>query len=131
MDERAGIEAIIAALEAQRPTFGDAEVDAAAAPLRKRLVEPGADQRIAARAQQLEHVTILFVDVVRSGGATVVLDVKVMAPGIGSCDEARAGAFCPGHGGTSLQRTRERLDAGMHRPEASKSAMAPVRSGAS
>ena len=49
-------------------------VDAAVGSLRARLVEPGADQRIAAKAQQLEHVTILFVDVVGSTAMSGQLD---------------------------------------------------------
>ncbi len=66
MNERASIEAAIAALEAQRAVLGDAVVDVAVAPLRARLGGQEAEAPLAARTQQLEHVTILFVDVVGS-----------------------------------------------------------------
>jgi predicted ATPase/class 3 adenylate cyclase len=74
MDERAQIEAAIAALEAQRSNLGDAVVDAAVASMRARMDEPEALPRAATRSQQLDHVTILFVDVVGSTAMSGLLD---------------------------------------------------------
>ena len=73
MDERAQIEAAIAALQAQRSSLGDAVVAAAVASMRARLGEPEAAPR-ATRSQQLDHVTILFVDVVGSTAMSGQLD---------------------------------------------------------
>jgi class 3 adenylate cyclase len=59
------IAATIAALEAQRALLGDAVVDTALAPLRGKLAALHAPE-IAAAAQQLKQVSVLFVDVVGS-----------------------------------------------------------------
>ena len=74
MTERAGIEAAIAALEAQRPALGDPVVDAAVSPLYARLTALDTDPRKAEGAQQLKHVAILFVDVVGSTAMSGQLD---------------------------------------------------------
>jgi len=63
-DRSAQLSAAIAALEAQRPTLGDAVVDTALAPLRRELAELGASEPAA--TQRLKQVTVLFVDVVGS-----------------------------------------------------------------
>ena len=57
--------ATIAALEAQRALLGDVVVDSALAPLREKLAALRAPE-IAAAAQQLKQVSVLFVDVVGS-----------------------------------------------------------------
>ena len=63
-DRPAQLSAAIAALEAQRPTLGDAVVDVALDPLRRELAAEHA--REAPARQQLKQVTVLFVDVVGS-----------------------------------------------------------------
>ena len=108
MTERAGIEAAIAALEAQRPALGDGVVDAAVAPLYARLTALDTDPRKAEGAQQLKHVAILFVDVVGSTAMTGQLDpediVEIIDTALGSFT-----AEVQAHRGKVLQFTGDGL----------------------
>jgi class 3 adenylate cyclase/tetratricopeptide (TPR) repeat protein len=71
-DSPAGIEAAIAALEAQRDVLGDAVADIALATLREKLATASA--RAQGSDQQLRAVTVLFMDVVGSTVLTRQLD---------------------------------------------------------
>ncbi|TDP63173.1 adenylate/guanylate cyclase domain-containing protein [Roseateles toxinivorans] len=64
MTEQEQIEAGMAALEAQRGTLGDAVVDVAIAAMRTQL--QGLLRSVAAPAQQLKQVTVMFIDTVGS-----------------------------------------------------------------
>ena len=69
--------AAITALEAQRALLGDTIVDTALAPLREKLAALRAPE-IAAAAQQLKQVSVLFVDVVGSTAMGQQLDPETI-----------------------------------------------------
>ena len=92
MDEQRQLEQAIAQLEAQRPLLGDAVVDAAQAPLHKRLAELGAShsrdapsKQSAPSAGERRQVTILFADI--SGFTTLseTLDPEMVRDLINAC----------------------------------------------
>ena len=95
--------AAIAALEAQRALLGDAIVDTALAPLREKLAALRAPE-IAAAAQQLKQVSVLFVDVVGSTAMGQQLDPETIHEVMDSALE-RFTAAVQAEGGRVLQYT--------------------------
>ncbi len=95
--------ATIAALEAQRALLGDAVVDTALAPLREKLAALRAPE-IAAAAQQLKQVSVLFVDVVGSTAMGQQLDPETIHEVMDSALE-RFTAAVQAEGGRVLQYT--------------------------
>ncbi len=95
--------AAITALEAQRALLGDAVVDTALAPLREKLAALRAPE-IAAAAQQLKQVSVLFVDVVGSTAMGQQLDPETIHEVMDSALE-RFTAAVQAEGGRVLQYT--------------------------
>jgi class 3 adenylate cyclase/tetratricopeptide (TPR) repeat protein len=95
--------AAIAALEAQRALLGDVVVDTALAPLREKLAALRAPE-IAAAAQQLKQVSVLFVDVVGSTAMGQQLDPETIHEVMDSALE-RFTAVVQAEGGRVLQYT--------------------------
>ena len=95
--------ATIAALEAQRALLGDVVVDSALAPLREKLAALRAPE-IAAAAQQLKQVSVLFVDVVGSTAMGQQLDPETIHEVMDSALE-RFTAAVQAEGGRVLQYT--------------------------
>lgn len=101
-DERAQLQAGIAALQAQRGVLGDAVVDALLAPARARLEALLHTERPPEPAQVLKQVTILFLDVVGSTTLSQHLDPETIAAVMDGA-LARGTACVQAQGGKVLQ----------------------------
>jgi class 3 adenylate cyclase/tetratricopeptide (TPR) repeat protein len=97
------LEAAIAALESQRALLGDNIADTALAPLREKLAALRAPE-IAAAAQQLKQVSVLFVDVVGSTAMGQQLDPETIHEVMDSALELFTAAV-QAEGGRVLQYT--------------------------
>ena len=102
MTEQQQLEAAIAALESQRPTLGDAVVDALLSAARSRLAAltvPAASPSVP--EQSLRQVSILFLDVVGSTALAQHLDPEAISAVMDDA-LARATAVVEAHGGKVL-----------------------------
>ena len=100
--ERQQLEAGIAALEAQRPSLGDAVVDAMLAPARARLAALAQASSPPEPAQTLKQVSILFLDVVGSTTLSQHLDPEAISAVMDDA-LARGTAIVQVHRGKVLQ----------------------------
>ncbi|MFO7661323.1 MAG: adenylate/guanylate cyclase domain-containing protein [Chloroflexota bacterium] len=94
-NEAQQLQAAIAALESQRPTLGDAVVDAAMSPIRDKLA---AIESQAPTVQQRKLATVLFADVSGFTALSETMDAEVVA-GIMNDLWALVDAAITDHGG--------------------------------
>lgn len=107
-DERAQLQAGIAALQAQRAVLGDAVVDALLAPARARLEALLQAEQPPEPAQVLKQVTILFLDVVGSTQLSQHLDPEAIGTVMDGA-LARGTGQVQAHGGKVLQYAGDNL----------------------